>query len=431
MLKILTLVKDRIRTDDMARHGLLMSGFGLAVAVFNYLYQLAMGRMLSPENYGTLLSLTSLFVIITIFARTIRTVITKFVSKYATEDNWPGIRHLWKSYLKRMLLIGTLAFIIVALLSPLISYFLNIDNNWYIVILFSSLIFALALPVNYGVLNGLQRFTPLGITLTLLPFLKVVLAVLLTLYFGLVGGLLPFLIAHLIVFAVTFWLLRNMWGGGSKKIESSGFSTYVGLSFIAMLSFIVLTNIDVVLAKHYLGPEQAGNYSALSVLGRIALFAPIGITAAMFPKTSGLHEAGLGHRSVFWIAMLLTLLLTGGVVIIYKLFPGFVVNLLGIDEVGASKYPLAAPHLVRYGVAMMFFALAYVLVNYFLSLNLIKVAYLFLGTALLQVVLILYYHQDIGQIANIMLLSSAVCLLSMVFFYMWARKQIVLPKLIE
>ena len=56
-------------------------------------------------------------------------------------------------------------FLILFMLSPLVSRFLNIDNNWYWVIFASSFLLAFMVAANWGILQGLQRFSSSMITL--------------------------------------------------------------------------------------------------------------------------------------------------------------------------------------------------------------------------------------------------------------------------
>jgi len=419
MLHRLGFIREQIKTDDMARHGLMLAGFGFALGLFNYLYQLAMARMLQPDDYGIVMSLTSLFMIVSVFALTIRTAMAKFVSRYHTEGNMAAVGHLWRSYLKWTLIIGVASFLIVAVLSPKIAWFLRIADYWYVVVLFSALTLAFAVPLNYGTLNGLHRFLPLGWTTTLWALLKLVLAILfIKLGMGVFGALAPFIVAFIIIFAITYYLLRDLPQKGTDRVEILGLRSYLSLSLVAILSYTVVTNVDVVLVKHFLDADQAGNYAAVAALGRAALFAPMGIALAMFPKTSGLYEAGKSHRPVLLMAVLLTTVITGIIVAIYSAFPHFFVNLLG----GTDKYVLAEPYLFRYSLAMLFFAVSYIFMNYFLSLNRIQVAYVFAATAFLQVLLVLYFHRDIAQVVNVMLISGAVCLFAtLVFYQLWQR----------
>jgi O-antigen/teichoic acid export membrane protein len=414
MLYKLSSIKQRVKADDMTRHSTMMVTFGLVAGFFNYLYQLSMGILLTPAQYGTLFSLTSLLAIVMILSQSFQTSATKFVSKFKAQNNLGGINYLWKFSLKRTLLLGLGLFLALAMLTPLLSRFLNIENEWYFIILFFSFILAFALPINWGVLGGLQRFLPLGFSTALWAFLKLSIGVLLVyLGLGVYGGLLPFPLAYFIVFLITLLLLKDLSTAGNQKCEVSGLFSYTGLTFLAILSFAVLTNIDVILVKHYLTPEGAGNYSAISVLGRIALYAPAGVAIAMFPKTSSLFEIGGSYHLLMRKATLYTLILGGGVVILYWLFPEFIVSF-----VFQGKYSPVTPFLFKYGLAMFFFALSFLIFTYLLSLNQTKIAYSLLAAMILELGLITLFHSSIGQIVNIMLISGVACLIFMIPFYL-------------
>jgi O-antigen/teichoic acid export membrane protein len=419
MLNKLTLIKDKVMADDMNRHGTMMVAFGLIGAFFSYMYQLAMGWLLTPEDYGIVISLLALLVIVSVLGSTIETTVTKFVSKESVVKLGRA-NYLWKYFLKRTFLLGLAMFVVLALLSPLISRFLNIGNNWYPIILFLSLVLTFAVCANQGTLRGLQRFLPLGISGTLMAFSRLVIAVgLVYLGFKVSGALLSFALAAVIAFLVSTYFLRDLATVGNEKVKVSGVHSYTGLAFLALLAFVVLTNVDVILAKQYLSAVDAGNYSAISVMGKLAFFIPGGIAIAMFPKTSQLFESGGVHSAVLRKAMLFTLLLAGGMVIIYWLFPQFVVNILFL-----GKYPAAIPYLFKYGLAMAFFAVSSLLMFYFLSLNLTRVAYPFIAAVLLQLCLIILFHSSIGQIVNIMLICGASSLVLILLFHLRMRNDL-------
>jgi len=119
MLGRLTLIGEGLRTDGMARHGSMMAIFGLLGGFFGYLYQLSMGIMLTPVQYGMLFSLTSLFAIIMIASQAIQTTLAKFTSKFRAENALGKINYLWRFSLKRTLLFGAVLFLALALLTPL------------------------------------------------------------------------------------------------------------------------------------------------------------------------------------------------------------------------------------------------------------------------------------------------------------------------
>ena len=272
----------------------------------------------------------------------------------------------------------------------------------------------LVLSVNWGTLQGLQRFLPLGSTQALLGFLKATLgALLIYLGLGIYGGLAAIPISFAVVLLLTFFFLRSLSRAGNERVSVAGLHSYAGLTLLAIFSITMLTNADVVLARHYLSATETGNYSAISILGRIAFYAPMGVALAMFPKTSESFERGGDYQRLFLRAILLTLVIVSGVVLVYGLFSQFITEFLF-----GTKYPLVAPYVFTYGLAMALFALSFLVMNYFLSLNQTKAAYSLIGVMLLQLILIALFHSSIAQLVNIMLICGILCLVSMLPFYL-------------
>jgi O-antigen/teichoic acid export membrane protein len=308
---------------------------------------------------------------------------------------------------------------VLAGFSPLISRFLNLNNLLYPIIVFSTMLVVLALSVSLGVMQGLQRFFSLGFSQTLVGLLKLGFGALLVyLGLGIYGGLAAIPISFALVLLVTFPLLRNLSRAGNERVAVTGLRSYAVLTLVAIFFFTVLTNVDVILARHYLNATDAGNYSAISVLGRIAFYAPAGVAAAMFPKTSALFESGGDHQGLFLKAMLLVALIAGSVVLVYGLFAQMVIQFLF-----AGKYPLVAPYLFIYGLAMALFAFSFLLLNYFLSFNQTKVAYSLLAVVILQLTLIAIFHSTIGQLVNIMLICGMSSVVAMLPFYLRQRRK--------
>jgi len=335
-----------------------------------------------------------------------------------TEGSAGKVKYLWTSALGRSVLVGLLLFALLALLTPLLASFLRIDNRWYFIILFSSLVFSMALSVNQGVLQGLQRFVPLGFTQVFGALLKLALGILLVyLGLGVNGGLWPFLIVGTGLFALSLLFIGDVAKATSEKYSLGGLSSYTGWTLFAVFAFAMITNVDVILGKHYLSPDGAGDYSAISVLGRMALYAPMGIGVAMFPKTSELFESGGDASKVLRRACLYTLLLGALVIIAYCLLSPVI-----IDFAFGGKYDIGLVDIVKYSSAMLLFSLSFLLMNYFLSTNQTRVA-LVLGFALaVEVVLVVLFHSSAAQIVDVVLVSGVACLCPMVYMY-WRNKR--------
>lgn len=404
----------------MARDSLIMVFFGLAGGLFNCLYQIVMGVMLAPAEYGVLFSLISLSMIVATVGQTFQTSAAKFTSRFKVHDNPSGIGYLLESSLKRSLGLGMLLFLGLGVLAPFASAFLGIDSYWYLVALALSFVLAFALPVNWGILGGLQRFLPLGFTTALLALLKFGIAVLLVyLGMGVYGGLLSIAVAYVVAFAVSMVFLRDVKRSGGEKTRVSGLFSYTAVTLVAILAFSVVINADVLLAKHYFDADTAGNYSAVSVLGRIAFYAPAGVALAMFPKSSDAFESGGIPRRILYKGAAYTAILAGLVVLVYWVFCDSIMLLVFGD-----KYPATAHLLAPYGFAMLLFSLSFLLLNYCLSLNEAKAVIPVVFTLVLQVVLIALYHSGISQIVNIMLICGAASCVGLVPLCMKRRGRV-------
>ncbi|WP_240912550.1 oligosaccharide flippase family protein [Thermococcus sp. LS2] len=407
----------------ISEHSLFRDTFIMMIAMmlsnfFNYLYQLSMGRLLTPVEYGELFSLLSLFYIFSVFFTTVNTSITKFTSIYKINNEYGKIKTILVKASKSLALIGGLIFLGVVILSPYISKFLNIDNSLLVIILFASIPFGFVLPVYQGILRGLQRFGALGISTSSWSFFKLFFGVVLVLLgFGVVGGISGMFLAHVFALFITLVFLRDLLKvKGDDGINLRDIVNYSSLAFLAIFAYTTMWNIDVILVKHYLSPLEAGQYSAISVLGKIVLFAPGAVGMVIFPKAAEMHEKGEEHFHVLLKGLVLTLLISGGIVLAYALFPEFIITFIY-----GEKYLSVAPYLWRYGLAMMFFSLASVMVNYSLSINKTNISFYLLGLLATEIVLLSLGSKNIPTIIN-MLTGVSILMVIVLFIYIGRQK---------
>ncbi|WP_367884750.1 hypothetical protein [Thermococcus sp. JCM 11816] len=203
-------------------------------------------------------------------------------------------------------------------------------------------------------------------------------------------------------------------------LEIRDILSYSGLAFLAVLAYTTMWNIDVILVKHYLSPPlEAGQYSAISALGKIVLFAPGAIGMVIFPpKAAEKHEKGEEHFQVLLRGgMGLTLLISGGgIVLAYALFPEFIIKII----YGGAKYLNVAPYLWRYGLAMMFFSLASVMVNYSLSIGKTDIFLYLLGLLTTEIVMLSIGSKNISTIID-MLIGVSALIPIVLFISIWRQ----------
>ncbi len=71
----------------------------------------------------------------------------------------------------------------------------------------------------------------------------------------------------------------------------------IGEAMQAIVFFVgqvIITNIDILMVKHFFRPDMAGLYAAIALVGRLLYFGAWSIVSAMFPVSAESKEDGQG-----------------------------------------------------------------------------------------------------------------------------------------
>lgn len=391
----------------MLQHSVVMVALSTGVNFFNYLYQVVMGRMLAPEQYGELLSLVSLVAIVNAIAKVISPIVAKYISKFRAHEEHDKIRSYYSRSVWVTLGIGTVSFLVLSLLTPLLASYLKIESHLAFIVIFSSLIFGFAIPAGFGMLMGLQDFFKLGLVQLLWAFLKfVVSTALVYLSYGIVGGVAGVSVSNIITFLVLFLVLREYYRPSEKKPDLDELRAYARFTLIVTFFMAVLSQADVIFAKHYLSSEDAGLYASISVLGRIIFFSASGVGIVIFPKIAHAKEVGTDPRPIVAKGVALTLLIGGAILAAYHLYPAFIVSFIF-----GEKYMAAVPYITRYGLAMLFLSLLMLLSHVVLSFEMTSLAAPYALAVVAEVIAIAVHHGGIMEVIDALLVVSCVFVL--------------------
>lgn len=401
----------KIKDDFIKQSSIMMLAIGL-VNFFNLLFHLFMVRNLSTVNYGILNSLFAMFMIVSIPAATIQTVITKFVSRFQISDQLGKARLLIRHLGKRISVTAVALFLIIIIISSWLTDFLQLPGNQFVVVLAALLGLAIVLPVFLGGLQGFQKFNFLGLNLIVGDGLKLILGVILVLAgFQVMGALSAFLTANLVQLFLAIILLRiflksnkNIENGGPYRIDLSEVYKFFYPVALTHFCFMMLTNNHIILVKHFFDPLDAGRYSVASMVGKMILFLPGAISLVMFPKTAKLHAEERSSIDVFKKSLLYSGLLCAAVGLVFISYPMLLVKLLSVKEVDAF-IPLSR----MFVVSMSCFALIYVIMLYNLSIHNLKFLNTLIVFLVLQVLLIWLFHNSLTQVLAIVTINA--CLL--------------------
>src|SRR3990172_16286 len=304
-----------VRSVGLIVSSAILFAFSMVGNLANYFFQFFMSRHLTPSDYGTLNALLSLLVIISIPGGAITMVVANYVSRYKAREEYGKITSFVSGSLKQVTVFGIVLFLMFALLSKAISDFLRIPSIGLVLIVSLMVATSLCLTVNFGVLQGLQKFNAFGITGSLGGVLRLVFGILLIYVgFNVAGALWAGVFANLIIIIMTFFLLRYLFEYGQEAQGENKTKEVVYYGFpvaISLFCYTVLTNLDVVLVKHYFDGHTAGQYAAASILAKIILYLPGAIVLALFPKISEMHVLERDSRGLLLKALGLTGVLSG------------------------------------------------------------------------------------------------------------------------
>lgn len=382
----------------------------------NYLYHFIVAKLLKePSLYGELVSLISLIGLLGIIPAALNLVIVKEISSAKNDSE---ARHLIEWFKAKMFIIALIFSILTLIFSPIISSFLNINKGSYLLLVSLFILFSLQSGFNRSILQGILKFKEFIVTLLFENGIKLILSILL-IYIGLkvYGALLAFLISGFLGWYLTNLFLRY------KKAKLTDFSPHIKSMLKFALPVIIysaaitsLYTTDVVLVKHYFSAHEAGIYASLSVLGKIIFFATGPISAVMFPLVSKRKSMGQPFKKIFIYSFIMTLIFAAGSLIVYWLFPEFIIRLLYRKE-----YLGAESLLVWFGIFISLFTLSSLLTNYNLSIGRIKVIFFPVIAALVQIIMIVLFHQTLFTIIIISIVITALLLLTLLIYLIFEK----------
>lgn len=370
---------------------------------FNLFYQLAMLKVMPREQFASLNSLVSLLVILSVPAAAFTAMVTKHVSTYNARKKLEHLKAIWRKLALHTFCFSLSVFILIVFFRQNIALFLHLDSFNSIVILGLIFFFTCISSVVTGGLQGLEKFKWLALIGLSAGFLKVFFSLVLVKSIGdmLLAGLIGFLLPTVLGILFSLWPLRFLARGAAKeKVGLKGLYLYVFPVLMVSLCFALVTNVDLLLVKHFFFRE-AQDYSVAQMVGKIILSIPGAIYMVMFSRASSLHALNTSSRDILKRSLTYTFILSFSAVALYNLFPGLVFKILAA---GASEEVILLGRL--FSLSMLFYALSNVLCAYQLSIERYGFIKTLVPIVILQIIAICLFHQTTSGVLGIMLAGS-------------------------
>jgi O-antigen/teichoic acid export membrane protein len=417
MKKVISSIKD----NKVLSGSFVMVIGGFFGSFTNYLYHLVIARQLGPLDYGLLDSLISLLYQLSIPLATITLVITKYVSLYKGQNRTKMIETFFWKINKKIFQIVPILIVLIIILTPTVTKFLHLPNPLLFIWIGLAFIFGIFSAIGKSFLQGLSKFIELSITGVIDGTTRLFFTVILLSFgFGLTGAIIPFFLSALISVAYLLFIEKELIRGDKKEkiTEKKEILKFIFPVFLANIGATSMITSDIILARHFLNPIDAGYYSALSTLGKIIFFAATPVIGVIFPIISEHHAARKNTNKILLQGFGMILLIGLGIFIMFGIFPNVMVSMLfGVKYVGIGHFvfPMA--------IALLLYTINYALINVFLAMKIVFPTVLLGLAAVLQIVLIFLFHQNIQQIINIFIFISALLLTVLLLYYAYVQKK--------
>jgi O-antigen/teichoic acid export membrane protein len=385
------------------------------VSLANFGYNIGVARLLGPADFSHAAAAVTILMLISAITLAFQLVCTKLVAKSTSLEAKAAVfQHLHKK--AWWVGIGLGAAMLAA--SSVLSSYLRLSSPWIIILLAIGLTIYIPLGVKRGGLQGTCRFRGLSWNMAAEAIIKFVAAmVLIEMGFGVLGAVAA--ISGSVIFA--YFLPDAAHELRVKAISTSG-KLHLGETVQAIVFFVgqvIISNIDILMVKHFFPPDVAGLYAAIALVGRLLYFGAWSIVSAMFPVSAGTSE----ERQAPALLALPLLMVTGMsavFVLLLAAFPQLVFRaLFGAHFVTAVEGLnwLLSMNAAATGI----YAISVVLITYEMSRRIANTGWLQLVVSGLIVLGIACFHSTLLQVIVVqeVLRILLLCAVSYPFLRSW------------
>jgi O-antigen/teichoic acid export membrane protein len=381
---------------NLLRGGTLVVGSTLVWHGCNFAFNSVSARLLGPGGFSDLAAAVTLLYLASPLLTSVQTLTSRAVTSLEVAGERSRIRAVARRSCLRLAGAGAVVAVACSLASHPIARFLHLDSGWPIAIVGGGLCLSAVTHCQRGILQGLQRFERYAASTVVEASVKVAAVGVLV---GWVSRSVDAAVAAVPVaaacaLAANAALLRFLPRG--EKEPKPIAARQSGTTATTFVFLALLLSVDVLAAKRYLPPHDAGLYAAVSLSGKVVYFATSALSFFLFPFFSERRDRDLDGRRQLAVGLVLIAACSAVLVAAYTAVPRFTVDLLF-----GGRFAGAAPYLGQIGIAFAGYALAYLAATFLLAQRSRLGAALLGAGVLLQVGALYVRHASVGQIVHV------------------------------
>jgi glycosyltransferase involved in cell wall biosynthesis/O-antigen/teichoic acid export membrane protein len=393
-----------LASSDTARSA-AVAAVTLANHAIGVVFACTVARLLGATDYGSLAALLSAFIILAIPGSALQ-VATARESTVGTLGAGAPLR-AWT----RTLLIACAALLAlgVAVRVPLADA-LGVEEEWAAAALLPTLGLWLLVSVQRGALQGVGDYRTAGWSIIAEGTGRLGLGVALVLLgAGVTGAFVAAPLSLLVVTIVLAVVLRRREASGDRpaprRLRDLLDDARVPVAGLTLLA--VLSNVDVIVARHTVGGADAGSYAAAALAAKTLVWIAIGVGLYLLPEATRLAAAGQDPRRALQRSLVVVSALCALPLAAFVLVPETIMRLAF-----GSGLTAASDQLRVLALAMALLAVACLAVQYMLALG--RTAFLpVLGAVAIAEPLVLAGVDDLSGFAALVLAVQSVVAVSL------------------
>ncbi|HMN99025.1 MAG TPA: hypothetical protein PKD59_06385 [Miltoncostaeaceae bacterium] len=412
-------------TAGAVRAGLVVLALTIGVNLANYLFQVVSARYLGPSDYGALAALLAVILVAGLPFGAFQLVVARTVAHERTHGRLEDAAAFARSALALTAIGGLICAVVSIAAAQPIADLLQVESPVPIMITGLCLLFAVMLPAGLGVLQGQERYVAYSAG-PLLGAMSRLLALVMAVVVGLTleGALVATLLASFLAITIVVWQGRTLLRAGmthhhvrTALQQLRGPLARVLPPTVGLIGLASLTNVDIVVVKGALAPEDAGVFGAAGLIAKVALFVPVAIVAVLQPRVAARVAKGRTAGDILMRSALVTAAFCALFTLACYAMPTTIVH-----AVYGSSFGDAAAILGEYALFISMMSIVSVQVNYHLSRQRYRFGYVLGVAAVLHAITLVAFHDTLREVLWVNLAFGAVLLLT---HELWVQRTLV------
>lgn len=377
------------------------------------LFQMVMGRLLSPAEYGILCTMSGIVMIASMPLGALGTVMTFFSAQFLQQNRAGDIFRLMRRWAMKLLLIAAPLLVVGIMFSQPLAEFFNLPDRSALFVVLVIMAMSFFAPVIAGPLGGIQAFGWTSISGISWGVVRLALGgafvyfIAASASWALVGQGAGVIVSAGIAFA-GLWVILQRAPPTDQALP--GTHVYLWHSMVVLACFSFLMNADVLIVKHYFTPDQSGYFARAATIGRTIIFLPMPIASALFPKIVSNGAMSDQHGKLLGKALFYTALIIVPGILFCTIYPQVPLGILYHDwEPNADMC-----RLVRSTIwAMTPLSLAFIIMNFELAQNRFRITAPLILCVAGYLAGVSIWHASVFQIVAVLAAVSVLALLAL------------------